>query len=99
MYVVRELSHREAFGFDLSERTKRCREIAGTFAMPLANVAHARAPHMFFTLSDDDELDEVDRLNVLLWSPLLFVSPGDTLLWTICCCCCCCCCIAKSSCS
>ena len=32
VYVVRELSHREAFGFDLSERTKRCREIAGTFA-------------------------------------------------------------------
>ncbi len=32
-------------------------EIAGTFAMPLANVAHARAPHMFFTLLDDDELD------------------------------------------
>lgn len=32
-------------------------EIAGSFAMPLANVAHARAPHMFFTLADDDELD------------------------------------------
>lgn len=32
-------------------------EIAGSFAMPLANVAHARAPHLFFTLADDDELD------------------------------------------
>ncbi len=32
-------------------------EIQGSFAMPLANVAHARAPHLFFTLADDDELD------------------------------------------
>jgi hypothetical protein len=32
IYVVREISHEEAFGFDLTARTKRCREIAGTFA-------------------------------------------------------------------
>jgi arylsulfatase A-like enzyme len=32
-------------------------EIAGSFAMPLSGADHARAPHLFFTLADDDELD------------------------------------------
>ena len=32
IYVIREISHEEAFGFDLTTRTKRCREIAGSFA-------------------------------------------------------------------
>ena len=29
----------------------------GSFAMPLSGIDHARAPHLYFTLADDDELD------------------------------------------
>ncbi|MBM3532229.1 MAG: hypothetical protein FJX60_04235 [Alphaproteobacteria bacterium] len=32
-------------------------EVDGSFAMPLSGVDHKRAPHLFFTLADDDELD------------------------------------------
>ncbi len=32
-------------------------EVAGSFAMSLAAVNHAHAPHLFFTFADDDETD------------------------------------------
>lgn len=31
--------------------------LAGSFAMSLSGVDHARAPHLYFTFADDDELD------------------------------------------